>query len=30
MQHWAATDGRADPAAVLDAAFEEAGQAFAV
>ena len=30
MQHWAATDGRADPAAVLDAAFEEAGQAFTV
>lgn len=30
MQHWAATDGRADPAAVLDVAFEEAGQAFVV
>jgi AcrR family transcriptional regulator len=30
LQHWAATDGRADPAAVLDAAFEEAGQAFVV
>ncbi|WP_194911249.1 TetR family transcriptional regulator [Catenulispora rubra] len=30
MQHWAASDGRADPASVLDAAFEEAGQAFAV
>ena len=30
LQYWAASDGRADPAAVLDAAFEEAGQAFAV
>lgn len=30
MQQWAATDGRADPAAVLDAAFDEAGQAFVV
>ena len=30
MQVWAAADGRADPAAVLDAAFEEAGQAFVV
>lgn len=30
LQHWAATDGHADPAAVLDSAFEEAGQAFAV
>jgi AcrR family transcriptional regulator len=30
LQHWAATDGRADPAAVLDAAFDEAGQAFVV
>lgn len=28
LQLWAASDGRADPAAVLDAAFEEAGQAF--
>lgn len=28
LQSWAASDGRADPAAVLDAAFEEAGQAF--
>lgn len=30
LQQWAATDGRADPAAVLDSAFEEAGQAFTV
>jgi AcrR family transcriptional regulator len=30
LQHWAATDGRADPAVVLDSAFEEAGQAFTV
>jgi len=30
LQYWAASDGRADPAAVLDAAFEEAGQAFVV
>jgi AcrR family transcriptional regulator len=30
LQHWAASDGREDPAAVLDAAFEEAGKAFAV
>lgn len=30
LQYWAASDGRADPAAVLDSAFEEAGQAFAV
>ncbi|WP_370348936.1 TetR family transcriptional regulator [Catenulispora sp. EB89] len=30
MQFWAASDGREDPASVLDAAFEEAGQAFAV
>ena len=30
MQHWAESDGRADPAAVLDAAFEEAGKAFAM
>jgi len=30
MQHWAASDGQEDPASVLDAAFEEAGQAFAV
>ena len=28
LQYWAASDGKADPAAVLDAAFEEAGQAF--
>ena len=30
MQFWAASDGHADPAAVLDSAFEEAGQAFVV
>lgn len=30
LQHWAASDGHADPAAMLDAAFEEAGQAFVV
>ncbi|MBS2551716.1 TetR family transcriptional regulator [Catenulispora sp. NL8] len=30
MQYWADTDGRADPAGVLDLAFEEAGQAFVV
>jgi AcrR family transcriptional regulator len=30
LQSWAASDGRADPAAVLDAAFDEAGRAFAV
>jgi AcrR family transcriptional regulator len=30
LQYWAASDGRADPAAVLDAAFEEAGRAFVV
>lgn len=30
MQHWAASEGRADPAAVLDVAFEEAGRAFVV
>jgi len=30
LQYWAASDGRADPAAVLDAAFEEARQAFVV
>jgi AcrR family transcriptional regulator len=30
LQFWAATDGRADAAAVLDSAFEEAGQAFVV
>ena len=30
LQYWAASDGRADPAAILDAAFEEAGQAFVV
>ncbi|ACU70468.1 transcriptional regulator, TetR family [Catenulispora acidiphila DSM 44928] len=30
LQYWAASDGRADPAAVLDSAFEEAGQAFTV
>ncbi|WP_370374280.1 TetR family transcriptional regulator [Catenulispora sp. GP43] len=30
MQYWAASDGHADPATVLDVAFEEAGQAFVV
>ena len=30
LQYWAASDGRADPAAVLDSAFEEAGRAFVV
>ena len=29
LQHWAAADGREDPALVLDVAFAEAGKAFA-
>ncbi|NUP47493.1 MAG: TetR family transcriptional regulator [Catenulispora sp.] len=30
LKHWAEVDGHADPAAVLDAAFTEAGKAFAL
>lgn len=30
LRHWAEVDGRADPAAIVDAAFAEAGNAFAL